>query len=67
MEGPGDDSPNRVFVVVPNWDRNTVVPVGTEGVDPEIRERFIAGERLFARANLGALTVEDLFFTDWET
>ncbi len=67
VEGPEyEHVREEAFVVVPNWDRNTVVRILTEKLDPEIQQHFVPGERLYARVNLGAIRLEDLFFADWE-
>ena len=62
-----DDGPGLVDIVVPGWNPNKVLQLSYPTLPPEVFEGVEAGQRLYARTNLGAENEDELFFCDWES
>jgi hypothetical protein len=57
-------SSELVFVIVPSWDANKVIRL-PRGIFPK-RNELSEGTRLFAEVNIGADSMEELFFVNFE-
>lgn len=61
-----DHAGGRFYVELPGWHSEDVVALMTSGVPAEIRDRLTPGSRHHAQVNLGAESLDDLYFSDWE-
>jgi len=56
----------RVYVVVSEWDSDTVVSLLAMDLPPPVRAELGKRQRFHARVNAGATTSHELYFSDWE-
>ena len=54
------------YVVVPAWDADRAIRLEIQDLPDEIRSRMRAGARLHAKVNIGADSIEELYFDEWE-
>jgi hypothetical protein len=60
-----DATADCLYLEVPAWD-SRVIPYETRGLDESVRQALVAGTRCHARVNLGAESLSDIFFDEWE-
>jgi len=67
IEAVGQDAGTHFFLaVVPGWDSSRSIRLSFQEVPEHIRAHLKPGTRLHARVNIGAETLEELYFEDWE-
>lgn len=61
-----EQNPNIVYAVVPGWNPRQVVRFPITVIDKSLWQHVKAGERFFAKVNIGAENQADLFFVDFD-
>lgn len=62
----GEEGNSIVDVVVPAWNSLKIIQLPAEIFPSELHKYLVAGERFFAKVNIGAESYNELYFTDFE-
>ncbi len=61
-----DSQAESFSFVIPGWHKNAKITLPLRDLPKKLQGLVVSGKRLYARTNLGASDVEELWFEDWE-